>query len=849
MSPNVLLILLLIFIGIPVAIVAAVFLFIPFFKGVAWLIKHIFTFVVGMLGDTLRLFGALITSLIYVPLVLVNIVIGRWSAARHFGRGLQDELIAAGHCAYRVVIGHPARLLLLSPLTEGIEQRIPDAIAQAPGSDRPSRRTGQFDGYTIVGSLPTGGSGGKLYIADPSEQKLAAFARAGNRDVDQVVIKSFSLRDGSTMPQIVRESRALEAARNLGLILDHELSDERFYYVMPYVPGENLTVVTKRLHAESGAAGLDHRRLRDALSHIADLLTALDYYHRGGLWHKDVKPDNIIVFNGKAHLVDLGLVTPLRSGMTLTTHGTEYFRDPELVRMALRGAKVHEVNGVKFDIYGAGAVLYSVIENSFPAHGALSQISKKCPEALRWVVRRAMTDMHQRYSSAAEMLADLRAIQDAPDPFALKPVDLPSMSGRNASAVSVIEPAPEPFVAPAPVAAHAGAPTAHAPRPDPARDDRGFVFDVNFGVGPGAGKGAAAGGAGRSRPRLHVSDWITGRYVVGGEAVAGSAARAPEGAGFQARRTPAAPARPVRARPVGIPAHEQRARAQARARAAQQRVRSRRSAHARYSNAPNAGVAAAVALFVMLCVVGVFFLLNQRRADRGTFFEMDMSGEHPFADVAVPPLAFASRDDASRAVIIDFSDIVQEVVRDVSGAADEVARAVGGSTTAATAEVHQLSATFSMIGGRAADGEAEDDAAAAQAGPDDAAMPEHPAILVVSFLPVDLGSESRTLLEQAAAALRERNFNVQGLEGSEQDIALLAGAKNAIKLDPSDNPEARRRLAAYITEQSPRIDAALWVPADASPWVFVFRSDLDPEVRRELAEEIRSTLEDCAGHE
>ena len=45
----------------------------------------------------------------------------------------------------------------------------------------------------------------------------------------------------------------------------------------------------------------------------------------------------------RAHLVDFGLLSRLRSAMTLTTHGTEYFRDPEMVRMALRGVKVHEV--------------------------------------------------------------------------------------------------------------------------------------------------------------------------------------------------------------------------------------------------------------------------------------------------------------------------------------------------------------------------------------------------------------------------------------------------------------------------------------------------------------------------
>ena len=83
-----------------------------------------------------------------------------------------------------------------------------------------------------------GGSGSKLYIAKPSPQKLAGFSRAGITGVDQVVIKSFSLRDGSTLPQIVRESRALPAAKRLGLILEHELSNERFYYITRYVPGK-----------------------------------------------------------------------------------------------------------------------------------------------------------------------------------------------------------------------------------------------------------------------------------------------------------------------------------------------------------------------------------------------------------------------------------------------------------------------------------------------------------------------------------------------------------------------------------------------------------------------------------
>lgn len=430
---------LLLIIAILLLIPAAVVIIAVLFKAFTFIIKQVFTFIFGMIGDTLRLIGILIMVPILSLLVVANIVIGRWSAAGHFGRGVTGEVKTFGAALYRLVIGHPARLFCLTPLTEGIERRLPEMVAAAPGPDKPSRRTGAFEGYQVTGSLPGGGSGGKLYLATPDERKRGAFLRQGIGEVDQVVIKSFHLREGSSLPQIVRESRSLESARKMGLVLEHELTDERFYYVMRYAPGESLTRVTQQMHAMTGAKGLSKRDMRTVLGYSRDLLDTLAAYHAGGLWHKDVKPDNIIVDGDRARLVDFGLITHLRSAMTLTTHGTEYFRDPEMVRMALRGVKVNEVDGERFDVYGAGAVLYSMVENSFPAHGGLSRISQPCPEAVRWIVRRAMTDYDKRYRSAREMLADLQYVLASEDMFAIKPAELPSMGGGSA----VVDETPE----------------------------------------------------------------------------------------------------------------------------------------------------------------------------------------------------------------------------------------------------------------------------------------------------------------------------------------------------------------------------------------------------------------------
>jgi serine/threonine protein kinase len=425
--------------GLPVAFT---YLFVKLVQLLAWLVRGIGRtggVVLGRAGGFLRrevrdvvaTIGAALTAGVVVPLALLNLLTGRWQSARHYGNALEDELLSGALSFYRVVIGNPVRFIGLGGLTDGIERRLPDLVAQAPSGRRKRGKPGHFEGYEVTGDLPAGGSGAQLFLARPLPAKTAELRTAGRSVPDEVVIKSFALANGSTLPQIVRESRALEAAKRLGLVLEHELSDERFHYVMPYVAGPGLDAVIRRMHAKASPDGLKDKDFQLVFAYMGDLLETLERFHRGGLWHKDIKPSNLIVAD-RLHLVDLGLVTPLQSAMTLTTHGTEFYRDPQMVRLAMQGVKVHEVDGVKFDIYSAGAVLFNMIENSFPAHGNLSPLTKRCPESLQWIVRRAMADMSQRYGSANEMLADLRALSAARDPFEVKPADLPSLGGSHA---------------------------------------------------------------------------------------------------------------------------------------------------------------------------------------------------------------------------------------------------------------------------------------------------------------------------------------------------------------------------------------------------------------------------------
>jgi hypothetical protein len=142
--------------------------------------------------------------------------------------------------------------------------------------------------------------------------------------------------------------------------------------------------------------------------------------------------------------------------------------------------KVAEVDGTRFDLYAAGAVLYSIVEDSFPAQGVLSPIEKRCPPVIAWIIRRAMADYRQRYDSAAAMLEDIRAVASCPTMMTMRLADLPSVRKTGMGLEEAPEPQPEILLnsppqtqpvsqpaslPPAPIPSLPSAPPAFAPTP------------------------------------------------------------------------------------------------------------------------------------------------------------------------------------------------------------------------------------------------------------------------------------------------------------------------------------------------------------------------------------------------
>jgi serine/threonine protein kinase len=810
---------------------------------------RVLRFALNQVRDALLFAATVIRGVFILPRVLLSVVLGRWSAVRHHGHAVEVEMLRGGRLGYQLVIGNLLEALnfeahvIVMDEDGGVIPDIPKpqpgqspsdflagrepkpaakvraaAMRAAPGKDKP-RKIDQFDGYRVVGSLPTGGSGARIFVADLEAEKRSLLVASGVDVPAQVVIKCFQLDAGSNLSQIVRESRALESAKRLGMVLEHGLDERRYFYVMPYVPGENLSLVSERMHAKSGAEGLGQKQIHESLGYMADLLVTLDRFHAAGLWHKDVKPDNIIVRDGRAHLVDLGLVTPLGSAMTLTTHGTEYFRDPELVRQALRGAKVHEVDGARFDLYAAGAVLFSLVENSFPAHGSLSSVSKRCPDGVQWIVRRAMADLDSRYRDAGEMLADVRKLQEASDPYAVRPAQLPSMGGKPP--VDLLTPPPTQALPPLPAAVRAPQPAAAytpplipGPSYQPGPDTGAFAEESVHRMPPPVPSKArahalnAAREAKQALEAVRAAGWDTrdarkrARQKLAEARQKAAAVRADLGKrkdAFVAKlpkhtRDALASSAP---KPSFLGCKERRA----------ERRAARQERKARHSGGPTWGGWAAVAALLLIGTAGIALVSESRHS-------YSYQNE-PAVAYSNEPGEFGDRVQVTSETISFGNRSVPAVVirRDGKSVAIPSQSAHEGRTTGPHLlhSVQEDTAPFS--------GPTQQAAAIGANGDLDPSFPiarQKGRVLILdqySELGTDQGQQIDDLRNQlATVGFGMVDSNYSG-EGEVRVIEALAGARAAVGLYSPSDKDSRQQLLEYLA-QMPGLDAIVWVAPD-----------------------------------
>jgi len=134
----------------------------------------------------------------------------------------------------------------------------------------------------------------------------------------------------------------------------------QLFYVTPYHEGESLGAWIKRERSLP---------LDVAVTLVREVADALDYAHRNGVIHRDIKPDNILISDGHAVVADFGIATALAPDQPRLTSsglaiGTPRYMSPEQ-------ALADKVDG-RSDIYSLACVLYECLAGEPPFVSALA---------------------------------------------------------------------------------------------------------------------------------------------------------------------------------------------------------------------------------------------------------------------------------------------------------------------------------------------------------------------------------------------------------------------------------------------------------------------------------------------
>jgi serine/threonine-protein kinase len=224
------------------------------------------------------------------------------------------------------------------------------------------------------------------------------------------------LDDPSFVERFRREAKAAAGLNqaNLVSIYDWGEVDGTYFIVMEYVEGETLKDLVRRQGRLGGS---------EAVRISLQLLAALEFAHRTGIVHRDIKPQNVMLDrDGNAKVTDFGIARAADSGMTEAGSilGTAQYLAPEQAR----GQRVDE----RSDLYSVGIVLYEMLTGTVPFKGdsavtvALKHVNEMAaepaqlvpgmPYALNQIVLKAIAkEPEQRYQTAEQFARDLRAAQ------------------------------------------------------------------------------------------------------------------------------------------------------------------------------------------------------------------------------------------------------------------------------------------------------------------------------------------------------------------------------------------------------------------------------------------------------
>ena len=263
------------------------------------------------------------------------------------------------------------------------------------------------------------GSGGMAEVHLGYDKRLS-------RIIAIKLLRSDIAGDPTFQARFRREAQSAAALNHPTIVAVYDSGEEEFtapngstrsvpYIVMEYVEGHTV----RELLGDGEAVPIP-----EAVEITTGVLDALEYSHRAGIVHRDIKPGNIMLTStGAVKVMDFGIARAMEdSSATVTqTHavvGTAQYLSPEQARGELVDARS--------DLYSTGCLLYELLTGQPPFTGDSavaiayqhvreipkppSALAADVPESLDRVVLKALAKARDdRYQDAAHMRTELLA--------------------------------------------------------------------------------------------------------------------------------------------------------------------------------------------------------------------------------------------------------------------------------------------------------------------------------------------------------------------------------------------------------------------------------------------------------
>ncbi len=288
--------------------------------------------------------------------------------------------------------------------------------------------------YAITGVLGEGAMGVVYRAHDPVIQRPVAI-----KTIHRHLAPSADDSEGASLAARFRnEARAVGRLSHPGIVAIYEYGEDdgTAFIAMEFVPGQSLA---QRLAATPLLPEAEVLRLMDAL------LDALSFAHAQGVWHRDVKPANLLITpGGQLKITDFGIARIENAALTqvASSIGTPGYMAPE----QYLGEGVDH----RADIFAAGVLLYRLLTGQAPFAGAPESVMYKIfnetpmpPSQVQGTNRGAgyddivacalARDMSARYASADAFRRALALRRDRASPTGIVDDDATVINGARAS--------------------------------------------------------------------------------------------------------------------------------------------------------------------------------------------------------------------------------------------------------------------------------------------------------------------------------------------------------------------------------------------------------------------------------